>query len=252
MYIYLYIYIYTYLSIYLSFFLSIYLSIYLSICWYIYLCIFIYVFIHAHTHTIYIYISLSLRGHRVSVCARAFLFMKLANMTYALRDPKLLYSCESCCRPSSHLQERCTRCPDSKIQLKSFVALPPRKRLTKCKRCSSDFPHTIPSTCPGKAPVRKQMSFRFLPLMRTLSPRKRFNSSIFACEREITELSSFMASSTTSLFLGIWQYIMMQKQIFSKTLGLSLAPHFANNATRLNRHAHDSTRLYIVVPIWKF
>ena len=200
-----------------------------------------------HIHILYI--SLSLRGHRVSVCARAFLFMKLANMTYALGDPKLLYSCESCCRPSSHLQERCTRCPDSKIQLKSFVALPPRKRLTKCKRCSSDFPHTIPSTCPGKAPVRKQMSFRFLPLMRTLSPRKRFNSSIFACEREITELSSFMASSTTSLFLGIWQYIMMQKQIFSKTLGLSLAPHFVKNATRLNRHAHDSTRPYIVVPI---
>ena len=210
---------------------------------YFYLCIYL------CTYTYYIYISLSLRGHRVSVCARAFLFMKLANMTYALGDPKLLYSCESCCRPSSHLQERCTRCPDSKIQLKSFVALPPRKRLTKCKRCSSDFPHTIPSTCPGKAPVRKQMSFRFLPLMRTLSPRKRFNSSIFACEREITELSSFMASSTTSLFLGIWQYIMMQKQIFSKTLGLSLAPHFANNATRLNRHAHDSTRPYIVVPI---
>ena len=208
---------------------------------YFYLCIYLCTYTY--------YISLSLRGHRVSVCARAFLFMKLANMTYALGDPKLLYSCESCCRPSSHLQERCTRCPDSKIQLKSFVALPPRKRLTKCKRCSSDFPHTIPSTCPGKAPVRKQMSFRFLPLMRTLSPRKRFNSSIFACEREITELSSFMASSTTSLFLGIWQYIMMQKQIFSKTLGLSLAPHFVNNATRLNRHAHDSTRPYIVVPI---
>ena len=181
-----YLHVYIYLFIYISIYLSIYLLVYLFM--YFYLCIYL------CTYTYYIY--LSLRGHRVSVCARAFLFMKLANMTYALGDPKLLYSCESCCRPSSHLQERCTRCPDSKIQLKSFVALPPRKRLTKCKRCSSDFPHTIPSTCPGKAPVRKQMSFRFLPLMRTLSPRKRFNSSIFACEREITELSSFMASST--------------------------------------------------------
>lgn len=47
------------------------------------------------------------------------------------------------------------------------------------------------------------LSFRFLPLSRTLSPRKRFNSSIFACDKEITELSSFMASSTTSLFLGV-------------------------------------------------
>ena len=202
--VYLYIYIF-YLSIYLSIYLPTYLSIYLFVGIFIYVFLFMYLFMHIHI----LYISLSLRGHRVSVCARAFLFMKLANMTYALGDPKLLYSCESCCRPSSHLQERCTRCPDSKIQLKSFVALPPRKRLTKCKRCSSDFPHTIPSTCPGKAPVRKQMSFRFLPLMRTLSPRKRFNSSIFACEREITELSSFMASSTTSLFLGIWQYIIL-------------------------------------------
>ena len=140
-----------YLHVYI--YLYIYLSIYLFVGIFIYVFLFMYLFMHIHI--LYIYISLSLRGHRVSVCARAFLLMKLANMTYALGDPKLLYSCESCCRPSSHLQERCTRCPDSKIQLKSFVALPPRKRLTKCKRCSSDFPHTIPSTCPGKAPVRK-------------------------------------------------------------------------------------------------
>lgn len=44
------------------------------------------------------------------------------------------------------------------------------------------------------------VSFRLLPFNSTVSPRKSCNSSIFACERQTIELSSFVASSTRRRF----------------------------------------------------
>ena len=44
------------------------------------------------------------------------------------------------------------------------------------------------------------VSFRFLPLIITVSPRKSCNSSILDCDKDTTELSSPTESSTMSRF----------------------------------------------------
>ena len=101
----------------------------MNVCMYVYMYVCMHVCMHVCMYVCVcvcvdialIYICTYTSNVYVRVRAR-FLFMNLANMTYALEDPKLLCSCEACCRPGSHLQERCTRCPGSKVLLEVFKA----------------------------------------------------------------------------------------------------------------------------------
>ena len=88
-----------------------------------------------------------------------------------------------------------------------FVGLPNLLNLIRTIKFTL-FMRMLQSSVSSFASTMQTVSFPFFPFRRTLSPRNNCSSSIFAGDKQITELSSLTASSTTNLFGAFFLSIM--------------------------------------------